>query len=177
MELAVHPCRSVADAYRILAAIFAAPAFRRGFSFRAASNLSRCGATTSQGRVSAGRKWDGCQPLFWSRRYRVVGDIRQLGAHHVRGLDDVGRPSWALFAFRPNPATTLESASWRGIVPKRKPAERRGRGRRSKADAANKVVGVRLSKRIIGMLDKWARGHAMTRSAAAREIIKRFLDK
>ena len=62
-------------------------------------------------------------------------------------------------------------------MPKRKPAERRGRGRPSKADAANKVVGVRLSKKMnFGLLDKWAGGIAMTRSAAAREIIK-FLDK
>jgi metal-responsive CopG/Arc/MetJ family transcriptional regulator len=62
-------------------------------------------------------------------------------------------------------------------VPKRKGAERRGRGRPPKRDAANRVVGVRLSKRMIKLLDTWAEGNAMTRSAAAREIIKRFLDK
>jgi hypothetical protein len=62
-------------------------------------------------------------------------------------------------------------------VPNRKGAERRGRGRPTKRDPANRVVGVRLSKREVSLLDKWAESKAMTRSAAAREIIKRFLDK
>jgi hypothetical protein len=96
--------------------ILTAPAFRRGFSLSAASNLSRCGATTSQGRVSAGRKRDGCQPLFWSRRYRVVGDIRQLGAHHVCGLDDVGRPRGRCLLLghhsSVNVRLTLSSGGW-----------------------------------------------------------------
>jgi hypothetical protein len=63
-------------------------------------------------------------------------------------------------------------------VPKRTrlAAKKRGRGRPTKRNAANKVVGVRLSKSEIGLLDKWAAGNDMTRSAAGREIIKRFLD-
>jgi hypothetical protein len=61
-------------------------------------------------------------------------------------------------------------------VPKRSRLAKR-RGRPTKRDAANRMVGVRLSNRVVRLLDRWAAGKAMTRSAAAREIIKHFFDK
>jgi hypothetical protein len=53
----------------------------------------------------------------------------------------------------------------------------RGPGRPPKPDAANELLTLRLSKKTIEALDKWASREGVARSAAARTLIERGLEK
>jgi predicted DNA-binding protein len=53
--------------------------------------------------------------------------------------------------------------------------KKRGRGR--PATGRDPVIALRLPKETIAALDRWASGEGLTRSAAARQLIERGLEK
>jgi hypothetical protein len=103
-------------------------------------------------------------------RDRLVVRPGRQHTHHVDGAVDKRRVASREVVIA-NMATRSSDRAAKSL------GKRGAAGRPSKPDAANMVVGVRLSKRVIGLLDRWAASQAMSRSAAARKIIKGFLDK